>query len=88
MKLYCVRMFLLSSWSHKLVIDRQRSDDIMLSDFYNEARGKEYLSNQIIACISYSRTTKNDLGKLFGKMSMYVNRCMKHTTGTNVCQDL
>lgn len=81
-------MFLPSSWSHKLVIDRVRSDDIMLSDFYNEARGKEYLLNQIIASLSYSRTIKNDLGKLFGKMSMYVNHCKKHTTGTNVCQDL
>lgn len=63
-------------------------DDIMLNDFYNEVRGKAYLLNQIIASISYSRTTKNDLGKWFGKMSMYVNGCMKHTTGINVCQDL
>lgn len=81
-------MFLPSSWSHKLVIDGQRSDDIMLSDFYNKARGKEYLLNQIIASISYSRTTKNDLGTLSENMSMYVNGCMKHTTGINVCQNL
>lgn len=83
-------MFLPSSWSHKLVIDGQRSDDIMLSNFYNEARGKEYLLNQIIASISYFRTTKMTWGHCSGKClyDMYVNGCMKHTTGINVCQDL
>lgn len=81
-------MFLPSSWSHKLVIDGQRSDDIMLSDFYNEARGKEYLLNQIIASISYFRTTKW-LGDIVREnVYMYENGCMKHTTGINVCQDL